>query len=831
MKLALLGGVNHQWVYLMNGACVTELAGCINDAGPTEVAVTPDCYNHALACIEQSSDPALNVTLDVNQLKSRNYLVQGIKYKSAERAFRSARSRRMSILKHDNSRYISLDKSNEQALIESAALFVPRPILTAVYSESLDHIAELRQVTTMFLSLDSYSPSLHQDPATLQGFFFAAQQVLFESGGFLRQFLVDDKGCVLIAMWGMPSFTYSNNCSRALFTAVMILNQSKELGHKCSAGVTTGTVFCGSVGAPERRDYAAIGNEVNMAARLMGKAKGRVLIDNNTYQNLNGATRNKLHAAEEMKLKGNDTPVKPYEYTDLGEIPRITQDDEQAKYATILRRQVKAILMDQLDRLANSKQYSDDDQKTSFSIILGLPGTGKSTAAEYFRRGARRRNLQCVFIQARPGHDGVPYGLMRELFLEVVGEDNFQTEAQQRAVIGDLINQAYSDDYERLNAKLSVELVLGVEWSEVYNRFDASDYSTMLKSEKVSSPKSAFASVYSDEEEFSSGMKESYSTKNDPYTDSRSALKRRTGDLAFYKILCVLLKNTPTAIIFEDAHFCDELSWNEMHLLLIGNEISLAILLTMRSSTSVKFPSSSNGDGNPFQSTEKASTPVSGNRRQSILTSNNGRSNSMLGSSSMDNQDNPGIFSHASKYGLRFQSCPAYMSIMGHDNSCVIEMTGLNEEEVTDVLIRTLEVSTVSSDLVKLVLDVSSGNAFWCKAIAKFIHERGVKELEKAIEQGDSRQDSLKVLIVCRMEKLSVEEQLVLKHASILGDEFSETMLTAVLPSKLHSNLSQSLEQLAEHGFILCIEEHPVAIFVFQNQLIQRTLYSLMPPR
>jgi hypothetical protein len=34
--------------------------------------------------------------------------------------------------------------------------------------------------------------------------------------GFLRQFLVDDKGCVLIACWGVPSASYPDNSERAL---------------------------------------------------------------------------------------------------------------------------------------------------------------------------------------------------------------------------------------------------------------------------------------------------------------------------------------------------------------------------------------------------------------------------------------------------------------------------------------------------------------------------------------------------------------------------------------------------------------------------------------
>jgi hypothetical protein len=78
-------------------------------------------------------------------------------------------------------------------VLEAAEYFVPRPALSAIYSASLDSISELRQVTTMFLRLDSYSPLLHEDPISLQPFFYLLQQVLDETGGFLRQFLVDDK--------------------------------------------------------------------------------------------------------------------------------------------------------------------------------------------------------------------------------------------------------------------------------------------------------------------------------------------------------------------------------------------------------------------------------------------------------------------------------------------------------------------------------------------------------------------------------------------------------------------------------------------------------------
>ena len=42
-------------------------------------------------------------------------------------------------------------------------------------------------------------------------------------------------------MWGVPSFTYANNCSRGLSCAVKLSLQVPSVGHNCSIGLTSGT--------------------------------------------------------------------------------------------------------------------------------------------------------------------------------------------------------------------------------------------------------------------------------------------------------------------------------------------------------------------------------------------------------------------------------------------------------------------------------------------------------------------------------------------------------------------------------------------------------------
>ena len=84
-------------------------------------------------------------------------------------------------------------------------------------------------------------------------------------------------------------------------------------GVPCTVGVTTGQVYCGYVGSAQRKEYAMVGDVVNLSARLMcaaEKLEAAVLCDQRTRD---GAVSNVLfHSLGSIAVKGKSQPIEIY---------------------------------------------------------------------------------------------------------------------------------------------------------------------------------------------------------------------------------------------------------------------------------------------------------------------------------------------------------------------------------------------------------------------------------------------------------------------------------------------------------------------------------------
>eukprot|EP01032_Pedospumella_encystans_P010794 gene10794-12589_t len=603
-----------------------------------------------------------------------------------------------------------------------------------------------------------------------------------------------------------------------------------------------------------------------------------------------------LSAAETMHLKGAAEPCTPYQY-DSTELPSIVDIDVSTQN-TVLRPAMQSALIRLLDSFMNVKTTAGTSElinkilRVTFCFIFGMPGTGKAQAVQYYRNTARLRSIKCIHLIARADSQGIPYGLLRELFLELVGKANFTTQHQKYTLLCTLIEDICDDtdtEEDRLEALLSLQLVLGVDL-EMSNTFE----------ERRISLKSSLADAESLDPATYITEKSHLQAHADMRRDS-SSTSRKLEDYTFYNVVAHLLNNTQTVVIIENAHYVDELSWKELFLMQAGDQLDMSVLLTMevsripegryiteligssspknsnkllnpnnRSNSSIKWDAKEGAEAE----TEAHDSPskygsadtegddvfpvnyptLSSPRalQQSNNASHNTSNFSLNGSShstprngqavGLAQQKSTGtLFSQTSNLNLDSESTPTstltirsyptefWCSILDNPTTTVMVMGELTRDEIKAEMGRSLPKLELTDNLVDLVFTITSGNAYWCKAMTQFIKDQGAQALFAAVSDRRSRQNPLKQLVLVHFEAHTPDLQVLSKHASIIGTEFDENLLRAIVPPKLKNILTSCLDKLVEKRFIQCLDPQD-RTFCFPNQLIQATLYELTPP-
>ena len=163
-----------------------------------------------------------------------------------------------------------------------ASLFLPEPVI------NFQHEGEFRTVISVFISFKGVNT-----PQALDQFASVVIEQMFEFSGYFKEIDFGDKGGVLVGFFGAP-VSFENNINRALefVTAIrQILGEiQKNTSLNFRVGMTIGTAYTGIVGGEERCQYAAVGNRVNLAARLMIYADwegGEILVDREMQKDRN----------------------------------------------------------------------------------------------------------------------------------------------------------------------------------------------------------------------------------------------------------------------------------------------------------------------------------------------------------------------------------------------------------------------------------------------------------------------------------------------------------------------------------------------------------------
>ena len=140
--------------------------------------------------------------------------------------------------------------------------FIHPALVERLESEGQGFLADFRHdVVPMFVAFDADSLE------SLQAYFLQALAAVERHGGYLSDVEISDKGNVLIILFGVP-LSSGDNSARAVACALDLAAFPGTRG----IGATNGVLFTCLVGGPPRRQYAAFGDEMNLAARLMQAA-------------------------------------------------------------------------------------------------------------------------------------------------------------------------------------------------------------------------------------------------------------------------------------------------------------------------------------------------------------------------------------------------------------------------------------------------------------------------------------------------------------------------------------------------------------------------------
>ncbi|HXG26952.1 MAG TPA: adenylate/guanylate cyclase domain-containing protein [Candidatus Binatia bacterium] len=282
----------------------------------------------------------------------------------------------------------SAQDASTHARLSAAA---PAPLVTKMREARLT--GERKPVTALFADVvNSTALAEQMDPedwtAMINEAFDLMSRAVFRYEGTIAQL----QGDAMLAFFGAP-VAHEDDPERAIFAALDMLAATGEfatqlkathgIDFRIRAGINSGPVMVGNVGSDLRYEYTALGDAVNVAARMQTAAQpGQVLITEMTRR-LTGDTFD-LEDLGEIDLKGKSEPIHAYRVIGRKATPAgkrglagVGLDSPMVGRDEPLRRLVEAF---EIARAGRGRM----------AFVIGEPGIGKSRLLAELRRAVSK---------------------------------------------------------------------------------------------------------------------------------------------------------------------------------------------------------------------------------------------------------------------------------------------------------------------------------------------------------------------------------------------------------------------------------------------------------
>jgi class 3 adenylate cyclase len=181
------------------------------------------------------------------------------------------------------------------------------------------HLAEGRlvELSVLFADLSSFTEltqnlGAEKTHEVVDAYLRMATEILVGHGAFIDKYVGD----AVMALFGVP-VRQDDHAQKAIAAAIEVNAALKTLAARfnlplqASTGIATGFARVGRLGSDHTKDYTAIGDVVNLSARLQSKAgAGEILVNDECYRLAHIAYPDARQ--EEATLKGFRDPVRAY---------------------------------------------------------------------------------------------------------------------------------------------------------------------------------------------------------------------------------------------------------------------------------------------------------------------------------------------------------------------------------------------------------------------------------------------------------------------------------------------------------------------------------------
>lgn len=327
--------------------------------------------------------------------------------------------------------------------------------MSATKSSRQTAVSERRPITVLFADIaGSTAIAERLDPedwTAIVGEAFGCLNYTVERyGGTVARLMGDG----VLAFFGAP-VAHEDDPERAVRCGLDMVRAIDELaathqaqgaeGLKVRVGINTGPVVVGIVGTDTAHEYTAMGDTVNVAARMQGMARpGGVLVTSATQRFVSPL----VEAVDVglLELKGKSDAVRAYEITAL-------------KAGAVRTRGLVGLSSPMIGRTAQLARLEEaftvvQAGQGRVACVLGEPGMGKSRLLAELHERVDRIDASAPWIEGRCLSYGetLPYHLVIDLVRSFIGVSAATSEADVAAALETSLRNLLGDNWEETYA-------------------------------------------------------------------------------------------------------------------------------------------------------------------------------------------------------------------------------------------------------------------------------------------------------------------------------------------------------------------------------------------